>query len=114
MAKVTFNGNTFNCATAIKGADYVHLLDASGLMIAAFDGVTDFSGFSISDGEWLIPTPEHECYVAVIKDDGTVGKGGHRCNEILSKTLPEDCFGDELPTDDYTPGRIFFLKVSTT
>lgn len=113
MATVIFNGQSFSCATAIKGADYIHLLDASGLMIAAFDGVTDFSAFSISDGSWKTPTPENECYMAVIKDGGTIGKGGHRCNEILSKVLPADCYGDNLPTDDYTAGRIFFLKLST-
>ena len=85
MAKVSFNGQTLNCTTAIKGADYIHLLDADGLMIAAFDGVTNFSSFSISGGSWKTPTPENECYMAVIKDDGTVGKGGHRCNEVFTK-----------------------------
>ena len=82
MAVVTYLDNSIECTTALKGDDYIHLLDADGVMIAAFDGVTDFTGFSITDGEWTTPTAENDCYLAVVKDDGSIGKGAHRCCDI--------------------------------
>ena len=86
MATITYLGESYDCATALKGDDYIHLLDSNGDMLAAFDGISDFSGFSITDGDWVTPTPEEDCYVAVVKDDQTMGKGGHRCSDILTKS----------------------------
>ncbi len=86
MAVVTHFDKEYSCTTAIKGGDYVHLLNEDGEMIVAFDGVTDFSSFSITSGSWTTPTPENECYVAVVKDDGTMGKGGHKSSDILPKS----------------------------
>ena len=82
MATVTFLGNSYPCARALMGNDYVHLLDEAGVMVTAFDGVTDFSGFAIVDGEWETPLSDDECRLAVIKEDGTIGKGSHRCCDI--------------------------------
>lgn len=96
MATVTYLGNSFECEKAFKGADFIHLLDANGVMIVAFDGVSDFSGFAITDGNWETPAADHDCYIAVIRDDGTIGKGGHRCSDIAanpivySETQPSD------------------------
>ena len=84
MAIVKHFDKEYSCTTAIKGNDYVHLLNENGKMIVAFDGVSDFSSFSITDGSWATPTPENNCYVAVIKDDGTIGKGGHRCCDVVT------------------------------
>ena len=81
MPNVTYLGTTYPCAKALKGADYIHLLDSNGCMIVAFDGIKDFSGFTI-DTDWTAPTPEGECYIAVIGDDGVIRKGGHRCCDI--------------------------------
>ena len=81
MPNVTYGGTTYPCAKALKGPDYIHLLDSDGCMIVAFDGVKDFSGFTI-DTDWTAPTPEGECYLAVIGDDGVIRKGGHRCCDI--------------------------------
>ena len=78
MATITYLGESHDCATALKGSDYIHLLDSDDNLIASFDGIIDFSGFSITDGDWTSPTPEEECYVAVVKDDGTIGKGGYK------------------------------------
>lgn len=86
MALVTHQDKEYSCTTAIKGEDYIHLLDEDGELRTAFDGVSDFSGFSITDGDWTSPTPEEDCYVAVVKDDGTMGKGGHKCSDILPKS----------------------------
>lgn len=84
MATVKYGDLSFWCETAIKGEDYVHLLDSEGNMIVAFDGVQYLSDFTITNGSWTEPTPEHECYVAVMKDDGTIGKGGHKCCDLIA------------------------------
>ncbi len=86
MATVTYLGETYECVTALKGADFIHLLDANGNMVAAFDGVTTFDGFDIADGSWTTPTADSDCYLAVVKDDGTTGKGGHKCCDLVTKT----------------------------
>lgn len=86
MATITYLGESYNCATALKGSDYIHLLDSNGEMIAAFDGISNFSAFSITNGDWTSPTPEKDCYVAVVKDDGTMGQGNHKCSDILTVT----------------------------
>lgn len=82
MANVTFNGTTFACATAIKGSNYIHLLDADGCIIVAFEGVKSFTPFSISNGSWVTPTEDNKCPVAVMREDGTVAKGEHTCEDI--------------------------------
>lgn len=86
MATVTYLGNSYPCARALMGGDYIHLLDDSGTMVTAFDGVTDFSGFAIVDGAWETPVAEGDCHLAVIKEDGTIGKGTHRCCDITVPT----------------------------
>lgn len=82
---VKYLDNSIECATALKGDNYVHLLDANGDMIAAFDEVSDFSGFKISGGNWTTPTDNHHCYIAVVRDDGTIAKGGHKCSDIQQR-----------------------------
>lgn len=85
MPVVTYNGiETYDCAKAIMGDTYIHLLDAYGNMIVAFDGIVDFNVFEISGGDWTVPTSDNNCFVAVIREDGTLGKGGHRCSDIGS------------------------------
>lgn len=83
MATVTYLGESYSCSVALKGADYIHLLDDGGYLIAAFDGITDFSGFSIS-GSWTVPASDDDCYLAVIREDGTIGKGSHKCSDVGS------------------------------
>ena len=84
MPTVTYNSETFTCTTALKGADYIHLLDSSGNMIVSFDGVVDFSGFSITDGNWSSPTEEDLCHIAVIEDDGTLGESSFTPRDFLT------------------------------
>lgn len=111
MATVKCHNFTFECTTAIKGADYIHLLDSEGVMVAAFDGVTDFSIFSIENGTWQSPTAEHDCYVAVIRDDGTIGKGSHRCSDIKSKLtdMSDVVVCDSMP-DSFVEGQWYLVK----
>lgn len=82
MATVYYLNESYECSVALKGANYLHLLDANGRMIAAFDGVSDFSGFTISGGSWTVPASDDDCYLAVIREDGTIGKGSHRCSDV--------------------------------
>ena len=84
MATVSYLNESYPCSVALKGADYIHLLDVGGYLIAAFDGITNFSGFTISGGSWTIPASDDDCYLAVIRKDGTIGKGGHRCSDVGS------------------------------
>lgn len=82
MPTLKYLGETFDCTTAIKGDNYIHLLDDNGVMVAAFDAITDFSGFTLENGSYVSPTADHSCRVAVIRDDGTIGVGGHTCEDI--------------------------------
>ena len=90
MATLKYMGESFECTTAIKGADYIHLLDENGVMVAAFDKISDFSGFSLVNGSYTSPTEDHDCYLAVLRDDGTFGKGGHRCCDVATKNHTHD------------------------
>lgn len=54
MATLTFNGESFTVDHAVKGADYIHGYDANGVIVVAFDGVTDFSCFTY-DGTYMEP-----------------------------------------------------------
>ena len=85
MATVTYNNESFTCTTALKGTDYIHLLDAEGAMMVAFDGITDFSGYSITGGSWTTPTPPDECYFAVVEDDGSVTKSSYRRSDFVTE-----------------------------
>ena len=82
MPTLKYLDEAFDCTTAIKGDDYIHLLDDNGVMVAAFDAITDFSGFTLENGSYVSPTADHSCRVAVIRDDGTIGVGGHTCEDI--------------------------------
>lgn len=86
MATVSYLNENYECSVALKGADYIHLLDEGGYLIAAFDGITSFSGFTISGGSWTVPAPDNDCYLAVVRDDGTITKGGHKCCNVLTNT----------------------------
>lgn len=113
---VTFLDKTYECSTAIKGSDYVHLLDGAGLMIVSFECVKNFSLFKLSGGYWTEITNYDDCPIAVIAPDGTIKKGSRKCSEVgeLSTTKPwiltSEQYGDTLP-DTATPGRLFFLKM---
>lgn len=82
MPNVTFNGNTYSCTKAYKGSDFIRLVDENGVLIVAFDGVSDFSGFSIADGSWSVPS-EKNCCLATFNEDGTISRGG----TVISSTV---------------------------
>lgn len=101
MPTLKYLGGTFECAVAIKGNDYIHLLDESGIMVAAFDNIKDFSQFTLTNGGYTSPTADHDCYLAVIRDDGTIAKGGHKCSDVL----PKGYVSDSVDITDTTPTK---------
>ena len=94
MPTVTYNETSYTCTTALKGADYIHLLDSSGAMIAAFDGVKDFSGFTITGGSWKTPTALKDSYMAVVRDDGVIVKAAYNSNQTMTCAGYFDGSGD--------------------
>lgn len=84
MPTVTFNNESYLCTTALKGPDYIHLLDENGDMIAAFDGIASFNGFSITDGDWTSPKDDNSLPLAVIREDGTRGQADYTGADILA------------------------------
>lgn len=84
MAVVTYNGTQYQCSVAYKGSDYVHLVDANGNLVARFDGVCDFSGFSITDGSWTTPSSIGDCNILVVGNDNVPRKGSNKLCDIGS------------------------------
>lgn len=82
MITVTYNDISIECSKALKGSNYIHLLNSSGLIIAAFENVKDFSAFAISGGEWTTPTSADSCYIAVLGEDGTIQKSNKKACDV--------------------------------
>lgn len=55
--KVTHSGTTYDCAVAVKCTDdkYIKLYDANGAEIVSFNGISDFSQYTISGGSFVAP-----------------------------------------------------------
>lgn len=70
MPIVHYGGNSYSCATALKGEDYIRLLDENNVLIVAFEKVANFSLFTIESGEWAAPQPEKECPLVIRGSDG--------------------------------------------
>ncbi len=64
---VTAYNEQIQCTKAIKGDDYIRLLDAQGNCIASFDGISDFWGYSVNGGEWDGPEPTVEQQLNALK-----------------------------------------------
>ena len=56
MPTLKYLDNAFDCAIAIKGEDYIHLLDENGALIVSLEGIADFSLFTLVNGEYTAPT----------------------------------------------------------
>lgn len=54
MAILTVYDEQFPCSVAMKGDDYIRLLDEEGNVVFFADGITDFSPY-ILDGSWEYP-----------------------------------------------------------
>ena len=113
MITVTYLGESYECTAALKGSEYIRLLDSAGCMVASFEGISDFSGFEISGGEWCVPKPEGECKIAVIREDGTLAEGGHTCKDLLAgKTIARADY-DKLSDEEKNRPNFAYLIAET-
>lgn len=111
MITVTYNNVGYECNVALKGSDYLHLLDADGKCTVAFDGVTDFTKFIITGGGWTTPTTADDSYLVTIGDDGSIRKGSHKSSEIADKA-PAYTYGTAdltAGTSQLATGRLYFV-----
>lgn len=79
---VTYCNMTFNCSKAVRGSDYIHLLDANNSVIAAFEGVSNFNMFSISGGSWTTAASNDASFIAVVGEDGVIRKASKKVSDI--------------------------------
>lgn len=78
MPTVTYNGDSFSCTKAVKGADYIDLY-SNDVLIVKFGGVVDFSKFTISGGSWSAPAGVEE-----VRGTATLANG------LLTVTVDEE------------------------
>ena len=55
MPTLAFQNETYTCAKAQKGNDFIKLLDEGGNVVFFADGVSDFSPYTLENGEWEPP-----------------------------------------------------------
>ena len=72
MIKVTYEETVYECTRAVKGVNYIRLYDSSNSLVAAFEGVSDFSMFTIEDGEWETGRSNRRVGAIATIDDGSV------------------------------------------
>ena len=84
MITVTFCNESYQCAVALKGSDYIKLLDENNNDVATFLGVSDFSGFAIAGGSWTAPKAPTACNVAVVHEDGSVSGCGKPMEQFMT------------------------------
>lgn len=107
MVIVTYNATNYECMSAIKGNNYVHLLDANNNLIAAFDGVVDFSSFTIYGGDWSTPTPVDNSFIATVGDDKVIRASSRRGSDIPNIQISTtDITAGSSPLDT---GKFYFV-----
>ena len=52
MPILSFQNKTYSCDRAQKGRDFIRLLDSSGNSLFVADGISDFSDYILTDGDW--------------------------------------------------------------
>lgn len=57
---IVAHGQEINCTRAEKGTDFVRAYDESGVCVFEASRVTDFSGYTLSGGEWSTAEPSAE------------------------------------------------------
>ena len=84
MITINFCNMTFTCDKAIKGSDYIHLVDADGKLTACFEGVSDFNKFNITGGFWTAAPSNDDCEIAVVGAGGVIRKSTKKASDIAS------------------------------
>lgn len=91
---VTIFGIDYECTKAVKGPDFVRLYQDDTVILSCL-GVTDFSGYTLTDGEWSDPDPDLSVIATgaelvdgsiVIAANGIIGTG-----TMLKFKAPCDC-----------------------
>lgn len=94
MPTIKYNNESFECSKAIRGVDYIKLLDSAGNEICLFGGIHDFSMFEIADGDWSAPGGYEEIRASAYLSNGTliIAAPGEVGNGTLIKfKAPCDC-----------------------
>lgn len=113
MPTVTYAGNTYTCTKALKGSNFIKLFNDAGVIVASFEGISNFNSFSISGGSWVSPKASTECPVALVQEDGSTGACGVplknflKSNEHIVLTANVQ-YGSSLPSSG-SEGQLFFL-----
>ena len=58
----------YDADAAIRGENYVHLI-TNGVITASFEGISDFVGYELLEGEWSEPEPVKPPGESVLLDD---------------------------------------------
>lgn len=93
MPIVTYNGDSFSCTKAVKGADYIDLYN-NDTIIVKFGGIIDFAKFSITDGSWSAPDGAEEVRGTASVSGGILNiavAGEVGDNTIVKFCAPCDC-----------------------
>ena len=98
MITVIYGGVSYSCTKAIKGSDYIHLVDDNGCMVASFDGVTNFNAFTISGGSWTTPAAVNDCYVGTVGDDGVIRKSSVKLCDLASESYVSSAISGAITT----------------
>ena len=69
MPIVSYNGESYDCTKAVKGTNYINLYEGDILSVK-FEGVVDFSAFTITEGDWSEPAGAEEVRGAASIVDG--------------------------------------------
>ncbi len=51
-------GKVFECAKVVKGDDFIECLDQKNARIMLFQGISDFTKFSVEGGEFTLAPPD--------------------------------------------------------
>ena len=80
--KVTYNNKEYECTVALKRGSCAKLLDDAGSAIATFEGVKDYSLFTLSGGTWTDCPSTEDLTVPVLLPDGSILSSGKKLSEV--------------------------------
>lgn len=96
IVRHNITGKEITCDKAIRGDNYVHLLDAANNMFVAFENVTNFNAFTLTGGEWTYASNTDDCNIAVVGEDGVVRQSSKKCCDVATYEETLKLFFEEL------------------
>lgn len=99
MATISFCGENYAVDHAVKGANYIHGYDASGVCIVSFENVGDLSAITY-DGEYMKPEEcaTEACNKVVYCGGKLQTLGGAAVNKSVAVKLPANGWADNAQT----------------